>query len=56
MKEGFKVENIKEENATFIIVSNYTSTNEVKNWYFQEGSHIHFDSNDVGIWKIKKLK
>ena len=41
---------------TVIVVTNFTSTNEVINYPFVNYTLAHKIPSDVGMWKIKQLK
>lgn len=56
MKENWTVGNEINKGDSIIIVSNYTGTNRVVNWSFREFREVYKTFEDIGIWKIKKLK
>lgn len=56
MRAGYKVENVFEKGAEFIIVSNLHFSNAVINYGCVDKDQLNFlkDEGDIGFWRIKR--
>jgi hypothetical protein len=58
MKAGYTIEHKINENSRFFVCSNYNQLNEVCYYGFTSEKIVKREKNenDIGFWKIKKLK
>ena len=57
MKKGYKVfhDTIFFKEGV-LIVTNYNALNQIKHYNFRSKEDAGANKNDIGMWKIKKLK
>ena len=57
MKKGYKIGHyIIAFEKGILIVTNYNGLNKISHYNFRSKEDACIDTNDIGMWKIKKLK